>query len=416
MPAKNSTRLSKKIVDALPVGGLVWDSEVKGFGCRYQGGQKIYLLKARIQHRQRWLIIGPHGAPWTVETARQEARRLWGDVLNGVDIAGLRDTRKKAPTVRELAQRYLDEYAEAKKKPKSIVDDRGNLHNHVYPLLGERKVSEVSQEDIEAFKQAVKNGASSREADRSIKHCSRPVTGGAIAANRCLALLSKLFRLAEAWKLRPKDSNPVRGVLRYPERRRQRFLTNDELARTFAVIARHEAEGIASLYAVAAIRLFLYTGARLSEILSLKWANVDLQRGFLMLPDSKTGEKPVFLNGVACEVLRNLPRVKGNDYVIVGDRDGQHLVNIQKPWQRIRQEAGIDGTRIHDLRHTFASYAGANGASLLMIGQMLGHTDPKTTLRYAHLVPDPLKDVNEKVGQTLATLGSQFRCATGSRS
>ncbi|NJM33734.1 MAG: site-specific integrase [Rhodomicrobium sp.] len=167
------------------------------------------------------------------------------------------------------------------------------------------------------------------------------------------------------------------------------------------MLDRHAAEGLTDLFALAAIRLYLFTGARLSEILTLRWANVDLERRVILLDDSKTGAKPIFLSSAAVDTLATLPRVSGNKYVIVGAKDGRHLVNIQKPWRWIRKEAGVDGTRIHDLRHTFASYAGAQGASLLMIGQLLGHTRSETTKRYAHLVAEPLQNVVDKVGTHL---------------
>jgi integrase len=398
MPVRSQLRLTKKRVDAMQPGELLWDADVKGFGVRDQGGRKAYVLKARINGRQRWLTIGSHGAPWTVETARQEAQRLWGDIRRGLDLAALRADRNDQPTVADLAERYLSHYAAGRKKPSSIYDDRRNLRNHILPLLGQEKVSAVARERIEEVKRAIADGATSRPANKTIKHCSAVVRGGPIAANRCLALLSKLFNLAESWQLRPRGSNPVTDIARYPERRRQRFLSRAELARVFAVLDRHAVEGLTDLFALAAIRLYLFTGARLSEILTLRWANVDLERRVVLLDDSKTGAKPIFLSNAAVDTLASLPRVNGNEYVIVGAKDGRHLVNIQKPWRRIRKEAAIDGTRIHDLRHTFASYAGAQGASLLMIGQLLGHTRSETTKRYAHLVAEPLQNVVDKVG------------------
>lgn len=151
------------------------------------------------------------------------------------------------------------------------------------------------------------------------------------------------------------------------------------------------------------MRILLLTGARLGEILELRWKHVDLERALLLLPDSKTGQKPIFLNQAALDILSRLDRIAGNPFVIVGSVPGTHLVNLQKPWGRIRKLAGLDDVRIHDLRHSFASIAASSGASLPLIGKLLGHTQPQTTNRYAHLVADPVRELNETIGATLAS-------------
>jgi len=168
------------------------------------------------------------------------------------------------------------------------------------------------------------------------------------------------------------------------------------------VLQEAEEQGSESPYVIAAIRLLLLTGARLSEVLTLEWRYVDLARGLLFLPDSKTGQRPVFLNSGAIEVLQQLPRQPDNPYVIAGAGQGRHLVNLQKPWRRIRARAGIEDVRLHDLRHSFASIAAESGASLPLIGKLLGHTQMQTTQRYAHLVADPVKELSETVGAVLA--------------
>ena len=157
-----------------------------------------------------------------------------------------------------------------------------------------------------------------------------------------------------------------------------------------------------NIYAIAAIRLLILTGARVGEILTSKWDFVDTERGLIFLPKSKTGAKPIFLSECAIEVLNAIPRLEKNPYVIVGASSGSHLVNLQKPWRRLRTRAGLGAVRLHDLRHSFASFAAAQGASLLMIGKLLGHTQMRTTQRYAHLVADPLRAVAETVGVHLA--------------
>lgn len=222
------------------------------------------------------------------------------------------------------------------------------------------------------------------------------------AANRTLALLSKMFNLAEKWGLRPDGSNPCRHVERYRERKLERFLSNAELARLGAVLNEAERTRTESPSAIAAVRLLLFTGCRLSEILTLCWQHVDLEQGVLRLPESKTGAKVVYLPPAALEVLQGIDRVEGNSYVVVGAKPGAHLVNLTKPWHRIRAKAGLDDVRIHDLRHSFASMAAAGGLSLPIIGALLGHTQAATTQRYAHLAANPLKQASELTGKRIA--------------
>jgi integrase len=222
------------------------------------------------------------------------------------------------------------------------------------------------------------------------------------AANYALAILSKIMSWAERHEFRPRNTNPCRGVQRYSESKRERFLQPDELARLGAALDHAATNNLAGPFALAALRLLILTGARLSEILTLEWSFIDLGRKMIFLPDSKTGQKPVSLNDDAAAVLASLPRLANNPYVIVGNRTGAHLVNLQKPWQTVRKLAGLEGVRIHDLRHTFASVAVASGGSLPEIGRQLGHSQPQTTQRYAHLADDPVRDLTERTGRKLA--------------
>jgi integrase len=276
----------------------------------------------------------------------------------------------------------MAEHATVKKKPGSIRPDDYNLRCHVLPALGQKKVMAVTRADIGA-----------------LHHAMRETPG---AANRVLALLSKMFTLAEQWGLRPEGSNPVRHIERYRERRFERFLSVEEFVRLGDALA--EAERTQTEYAsvIAAIRLLIFTGARLSEILELRWEQVDFAHACLRLPDSKTGAKLIYLSPPALEVLYGIERHESNPYVIVGREPCSHLVNLRKPWGRIRAKAGMSDVRLHDLRHSFASVGAAIGLSLPMIGKILGHTQAATTQRYAHLAADPVKEAVDKIGAVIA--------------
>ena len=213
-------------------------------------------------------------------------------------------------------------------------------------------------------------------------------------ANRVRSLLSSILNLAEVKGIRPLNSNPCRHVKPYKEEKRERFLSPEELARLGEVLADNQDK---LLFAVAAIRLLLFTGARLGEIRDLKWEYMDWDRAEARLPDSKTGAKTLHLPPPAMQILSELPRVEGNPYVIVGKGEGKQFAKLGKPWTRLRKEAGLEDVRLHDLRHAFASVAASSGMGLPIIGKLLGHTQAQTTQRYAHLASDPVKAAAEKV-------------------
>jgi integrase len=207
-----------------------------------------------------------------------------------------------------------------------------------------------------------------------------------------------MFNMAERWGLRPDDSNPCRHVDKFAQRRRERFLSADELARLGDALAAHDR----SPYVVAAVKLLVFTGARLGEVLGLRWDWIDFERGEARLPDSKTGAKTLHLPSPALAVLAELPRVHGNPHVIVGAKEGAPLVNLEKPWRSIRKAAGLDDVRLHDLRHAFASVSASSGMGLPIIGRLLGHTQAATTNRYAHLQSDPLKAAAASIAGRIA--------------
>jgi integrase len=316
---------------------------------------------------------------------------------DGGDPAAERDEGRRAPSVSDLADRYLAQHGELRKKPSSLAADRRNIANHIRPLLGKLRVHDVAGEDIDQFLRDVHAGATAKDEKLGFRS-RRIVRGGAGVANRCVALLSKMFNLAERWKLRPLGSNPCRGLEKFKEHKVERMLSAEELGRLGDALAKYDR----SPYAVAAIKLLAFTGGRLGEVLSLRWEWVDFERGEARLPDSKTGAKTLHLPPPALGVLAELPRIVGNPHVIVGARD-RALVNLEKPWRAIREEAGLDDVRLHDLRHAFASVAASSGMGLPIIGKMLGHSQAATTARYAHLASDPVKAAAASVASKIAS-------------
>jgi integrase len=379
------TKVTKRAVDQLSAGerdSFLWDSEIKGFGVRCRRlGAKHYVLKMRAGGRQRWITIGRHGSPWTPETARGEALRLLCMRAAGQDPATERDRKKAAATMAELGSRFITDYAARHCKPRTVAEYERAVVQFINPAIGPQRISDVTRADVARLHHQL---------------CDRPYQ-----ANRTLAVLSKMMNLAEAWGLRLDGSNPVRHVKKYREDKRERYLNRDELQRLGVALADAQQQSTESPFAIAAVGLLVLTGARLNEILGLRWDHVDLEHEVLRLPDSKTGAKLIYLNDAAISLLRTMPRMSGNPHVIAGKRRGARLINLQKPWRRIRARAGLDDVRIHDLRHSFASVAAGAGLSLPLIGKLLGHTQPVTTARYAHLAADPIRAANNLVGTAI---------------
>jgi integrase len=382
-------KITKRSVDALQLPAdkaevVLWDRELKGFGVRLQrsDGTRSYMLRYRHAGKQRPYTIGKHGSPWTPEAARREAKWLLGLVAQGRDPAGEKSAVKKAPhapTVSEFATTFLAEHVEVKRKASTAQAYRKLIKHVIVPALGQKRMAEVTRQDVARFHRA---------------HHRKPVT-----ANLALDLLSTMMNFAVKEGVLPDGSpNPCRHVDKYRQERRERMLSADELGRLGDALAAYDG----APYVVAAVKLLVFTGARLGEALGLQWEWIDFDRGEARLPDSKTGAKTVHLPPPALEVLSELPRIEGNPYVIVGGKPGAALVNLQKPWQAIRKEAGIDNVRLHDLRHAFASVAASAGMGLPIIGKMLGHAQAQTTQRYAHLASDPVKAAAATVAGRIA--------------
>jgi integrase len=402
------TKISKSKIDATDADTKdvwLWDTDVKGFGirCRKQTakgkpGSKTYFLKHGTGNDQQWIRIGVHGSPWTVDMARKEAIQLLGRFVAGENPAEIRDENKRDLTISDLCDTYLEEGC-AHKKPTTVEIDAGRIKRHIKPLLGRKKVKALERRDIDRFLKDVADGKTAT--DERTKFRGRAiVTGGRGTANKAVALLSAIMSFAVARDIT--DKNPVLGVKKYREGRKERYLSTDEMKRLGDAL--ENAGGRESPGALTAIRLLALTGARRGEILNAEWSQIDFERSILILPDSKTGHKVILLGVPAMEVLTNAIRIEGNSYVCPGKTPGRPIVNIQKVWNRIRTEAGISEVRLHDLRHSFASVSAAEGDSLLVIGKLLGHTNSSTTERYAHLADDPMKRAADKTSSRIAAM------------
>jgi integrase len=330
-----TAKLGERVIDQLAPGETVLDTEVKGLGIRRQDKGRFFFVRKFAHGRRHFESIGEYGQPWTIKTARERASTIIQAMKAGYSPAARRSHENAIPTVGELADLFMALHTTAKRKPNTVAGHESNIRLHIKPTIGHLRADRITTAEIASCHHGLKD---------------TPYLG-----NRVLAVLSKMFAWAEKQGYRDKGTNPCDGIEKYSEDRRERFLDRGEMERLGVAIADAERDETASSFALAAIRLLILTGARRNEILELRWEYVDLERGLLMLPDSKTGRKAIFLNAQAVAILAALPRLPDNPHVIVGEVIGQHLVNIQKPWDRIRSAAGLDDVRIHDLRHSFAS-------------------------------------------------------------
>jgi integrase len=383
--------MAQKLTDATvkrlatPASGnrITFDSDVSGFGIRITAaGARSFVLNYRTRSgRERRITIG--GYPdWRTTAARDEARRLrrlvdeGGDPL--ADIEAIRD----APTVAELCDRFEQEHL-PRKRPSTAADYRRMLANHIRPHFGQHtKVADVDFTDIDALHRKIGKAGH--------KH----------RANRVVAVLSKMFALSIRWKMR--DDNPCNGIERNHEGKRKRYLNPNELRSLTKALVEHEDRQAANI-----ARVLLLTGARRGEVLAMKWADVDLTTGTWTKPYSATKQKqdhevPLsaparqLLSEIAADRKRPLP-----EFVFPGRDGASHRTTIKRNWRQLTKAAGINDLRLHDLRHSFASELASGGASLPLIGALLGHSNPATTARYSHLYADPQRAAVERVGATI---------------
>jgi integrase len=357
---------------------LTFDDAVAGFAARVTAsGHRGFVLNYETREgRQRRYTIGSLG-DWTASDARAEARRLRQVIDQGEDPMAEIEAERAAPTMAELCDRFEQEHL-PRKRPRTAVDYRQLINNHIRPFFGPHsKVGDVSFADVEALHHRVTKG------------------GAPYAANRAIAVLSKMFSMAMRWHWCP--GNPAKGVERNREFPRQRYLSGEELTRLLQALAGHPDRQSANI-----IRALLMTGARKGEVLAMRFADLDLTAGTWSKPASSTKQQKdhvVPLSAPLRQLLSEIPRT--SEFVFPGPSSSGRVTDITKSWTSICQAAGIAGLRVHDLRHSFASELASAGASLPLIGALLGHSSPVTTARYAHLHADPQRAAVERVGAVI---------------
>ncbi|WP_131196872.1 site-specific integrase [Lichenihabitans psoromatis] len=416
-------KLTKRLVDSTAAGPaqtLVWDGEVKGFGLRVTpAGAKSYILNYRTADgRTRRYTIGKHGSPWTCEEARTKALAVLRELAAGTDPLAIKEAARVVITVAELVELYLAEGPATKpnKKASSWATDASNLRRHVVPLMGRKAVKSVTAVDVSRLQADIAAGKSA--ADIKTGFMGRAIVrGGKGIATRVLAIFGAMCEFATKRAILP--FNPAKGVELAKGEKKERFLVDREVVALADALAVMEDSRTLAPAMANAIRLLLLTGCRRNEIRSLRWDWVDFDRGCLRLPDSKTGAKIVPLAAAVLELLASMERT--SQYVLPSTKTEGHIVGLQKAWDRVRERAtelaqvraqaagepldrapNLTGVRLHDLRHSYASFAVADGATLFMVGKVLGHRQSRTTEIYAHLHDDPLKAVADRTGKRIA--------------
>jgi len=379
-------KVTKRTVDVLKPATdrdvLLWDDELPGFGVRCRpSGAKTYFLKYRTQGgRQRWLTLGLHG-PLTPEQARAKARREKAAIGDGDDPSGERQRKRREDTIAAIADRYLAEHVAAHNKPSTAAEARRIVETRIKPALGMIKITDLTRSDIKAWHQAM--SATPYEANRALAYCSR-----------MLALA------ATDWQLRV--DNPCTGIKRFPEKKRERFFADDELARIGETLAAVERKGTELPGCILLVRLLAVTGMRLGEALALQWTDVDLQGRAIRLREAKAGARTVHLGAAAVAMLDAVEDKSG--YVVHGLDAAAPFPDsrVQHAWERLRDRAGIPDGRLHDLRHSVGRFAALAGANAFVVRDLLGHRTLAMTGRYVERAADMVRATADLVSNRVA--------------
>lgn len=415
------TKITKTKVDAqIPTvkDHFIWDTEIIGFGLKTTPvGDKIFVFQYRLPGRSnplRFTIGRYKGAinrpgEWTVAEARREAEILRGNVSRGRDPRQRKEDEKAARLAELSLSEVCDLYLEAApqiilkgkgrpKKSSTLAIDRSNIERHIKPRLGRKRIQSIRRADVEKFQRDIAAGKTAIDSRTGHRGRAR-VTGGRGTAARAATVLGTVFSFAQ--KEGFVSESPVQGVELFRSPGRERFLTIAELEKLGGALSKAENDGV-NPTAISAIRLLIFTGCRKTEILSLRWKDIDFQRRCLFLPDSKTGRKTVPLAAPALEILSTIPCLADSPFVFPAARGNGHYVGLPKVWSLIRAQAGLEDVTLHTLRHSFASFAVASGDSLYLVGKVLGHRQSRTTEKYAHLELDPVRNVADRTAETIA--------------
>jgi integrase len=362
---------------------VYWDPQLPGFGCQVTAtsNRSFVLRYYNRSGRQRQYTIGSWPA-WSVVGAREEARKLKRLIDQGGDPLAEIEAERGAATVDDLIGRFFGEHV-SRKRPHTQYDYRVAVERHIRPALGRMKVTEVAWSDVDGL------------------HRKITKAGRATQANRVVAVASKMFALAVRWHMR--SDNPAKGIERNPEHKRKRYTNAAELKRLTDALDKHDDQQAADIF-----RLCLLTGCRVGEAMAARWNDVDLTAGVWTKPGSTTKQRTdhlVPLSAPAKQLLVALRKRTNSEWVFPADSAPGHRVTVQKSWVSLCKAAKIAGLRIHDLRHSFASQLASSGASLPLIGSLLGHNNPITTHRYAHLFDDPQRAAVERVGRIITNGG-----------
>ena len=379
-----SLKLTKSAVDSARPGTTDYelrDTIVPGFFCKITpAGRKVFMLSYRTPTGERRKpSLGTYGQI-TVDQARKLAQDFLAGVRGGADPSQERQAARTAPTVKDLADRFMVEHSEARNKPSTVRGNRTTLKIHVLPALGKIKVADVKRSDV---------------ADLIGRLRTKPT-----AANHCLSLLRKMFNLAELWGLRPDGSNPCRHIQKYTGSKRTRLITNEELTRLYAYLDRADVEGLEHPVLTLAIRLQFEFAARMSEVLLLEWEWIDFPNKRVVWPDSKTGGMSKPLSAEALRLLQEAPRYARSKFVIPALFDGAQPMTKNTywaGWKRILERAELPHCGTHAVRHRAATDIANSGVPVKVGMALTAHKTVTMFMRYVHTEDDPIRAAAETV-------------------